>query len=122
MKKLSFFLVLTLISIFPLSVLSADQAEMEISYLLSFVAESECIFNRNGTDHEAVEASKHLQKKYNYARSRISTSEQFISRIASKSSITRKPYTVRCKGQEIKTGQWLTDALQTYRQSILGHL
>jgi hypothetical protein len=119
MKRFFVFLVLTLISVFPLPVLSDDLAEAEISYLLSFVAESECTFNRNGTEHEPVAASKHLHKKYDYARSRISTSEQFISRIASKSSITRKAYTVRCKGQEIKTGQWLTDALTAYRQSIL---
>jgi hypothetical protein len=92
----------------------------EIEYLLSFVAESNCIFIRNGKEHQAKKASEHLAMKYNHVRGRIKTAENFIDKIASKSSLTRRAYTIRCNDkQEVPTEQWLRDALQSYRKAAL---
>jgi hypothetical protein len=117
MKRILFFISIVLLTTSPHVAFSEDQAEVEIEYLLSFVAESGCVFIRNGTEHQSREASKHLMKKYNYAKSRISSPELFVSRIASRSSMTKKAYVVRCEGEEMKAGRWLTDALIAYRGS-----
>jgi hypothetical protein len=89
----------------------------EIDFLLSFVATSDCIFIRNGEEHPNLKASKHLAKKYNYAKSRIKTAEDFIAKIASKSSISKKPYHVRCEGKTLLAKQWFTAALASHRDA-----
>ena len=89
----------------------------EIEFLLSFVANSECVFIRNGQEHQSLQASEHLAKKYNYAKSRIKTPEDFIAKIASRSSMSKKPYHVRCEEKELLAEQWFTDALISHRET-----
>jgi hypothetical protein len=87
----------------------------EIEFLLSYVANSDCTFLRNGDPHEAQEASKHLERKYNHVRSRIKTAEDFIVKIASKSSLSGRLYEVRCANEQLPTKQWLRKALASHR-------
>ncbi len=94
-------------------VLAEDNKEIE--YLLSYLADSGCVFVRNGDEHEAKEARDHLQMKYNYAKRRIKTAEDFIDKIASKSSLSRKAYAVHCGEVETPSKQWLEDALAAHR-------
>ena len=89
----------------------------EIEFLLSFVASSDCVFLRNGKEYQGLQASEHLAKKYNYAKSRIKTPEDFIAKIASRSSMSKKPYHIRCEGKELLTEKWLTDALISHRET-----
>ena len=89
----------------------------EIEFLLSFVAGSDCIFIRNGKEYQGNEASEHLARKYDYAKGRIRSAENFINKIASKSSMTRKPYLVRCSGKEMLAGEWFSEALALYREN-----
>jgi Family of unknown function (DUF5329) len=89
----------------------------EIQYLLSFISSSDCIFIRNGDEHSPQKAREHLEMKYNYAKKRIHTAEDFIDKVATKSSLSRKLYTVRCGEVIIPTGQWLTRSLESYRAS-----
>jgi len=96
-------------------VLAAENDEIE--YLLSYIAASDCIFIRNGTEHPPKEAREHLEMKYNHVKKRIKTADVFIDKIASKSSITRRKYQVRCKGDQFSTEQWLEQALASYRVS-----
>ena len=96
-------------------VLAAENEEIE--YLLSFIAASDCIFIRNGTEHPPEDAREHLEMKYNHVKKRIKTADVFIDKIASKSSITRRKYQVRCKGEQFPTEQWLEQALASYRLS-----
>jgi len=97
--------------------MAAEQAEIE--YLLTFVAESNCIFIRNGKEHQAKEASAHLAMKYNHVKKRIKTAEIFIDKIASQSSLTRRAYTIRCEGrQQIPAQQWLQKALEAHRTRV----
>ena len=96
----------------------ADAAEnREIDVLLSFVATSDCTFIRNGKKYQPLKAREHLMKKYNYEKSRIKTAEDFITKIASRSSMSKKPYYVLCEGKELLVEKWLTDALASHRNT-----
>jgi len=96
----------------------ADAAEnREIDVLLSFVAASDCTFIRNGKSYQSLKAREHLMKKYNYAKSHIKTAEDFITRIASRSSMSKKQYYVLCEGKELPVEKWLTDALASHRNT-----
>ncbi|WP_167505973.1 DUF5329 domain-containing protein [Desulfosediminicola flagellatus] len=91
----------------------------EIDYLLSFISTSECMFIRNGKEYDSGEAAEHLEMKYNHVKKRINSADVFIEKIASKSSLSRKAYTVRCEGKEILSQQWLTEALRQHRTTAV---
>jgi hypothetical protein len=88
----------------------------EIEHLLSFVAESGCIFERNGTRYDSVEARVHIQRKYDHIKDRVNSTEDFIRYAASKSSMSGKKYQATCDGQTISSEEWLTKELKRYRQ------
>ena len=88
----------------------------EVRHLIQYIGDSGCIFVRNGKDYGAAKSMKHLQRKYDHVKQQIKTAEDFINRIASKSSITGKPYKVRCGEREIPSAEWLTRELIRYRQ------
>lgn len=70
------------------------------------------IFIRNGKEYKGAEAATHLQKKWEYARDRINTAEDFIDALASESSMSGKPYIIRLSdGTEILSRDWLTHQL-----------
>ena len=95
--------------------LATDAPNAEVAHLLSVVAASSCVFIRNGKQHTADEAVKHLEMKYHRVSRRIDTAETFIDRIASESSLTGKPYLIDCDGAPVPTRQWLTAKLAEYR-------
>jgi hypothetical protein len=96
----------------------ADATDIEIEYLLDYVGTSGCEFIRNGAAHSPEDAEDHLRMKYERGRKYVGNADEFIERIASQSSWTRKEYRVRCSGQpETATGLWLTQALAQYRKS-----
>lgn len=90
--------------------------EQEIEHLLKFVAQSNCSFQRNGELHTPEKAREHIEKKYQYLKKRIKTTEQFIGYAASRSSISKKPYTVTCEGRQLTSEQWLTTELSRFRE------
>jgi hypothetical protein len=90
-------------------------AQAEIDHLLRFVAASPCTFVRNGVAYPASEARKHLADKLRAARSRVSTAEDFIKGLASKSSMSGEPYLIRCDNQSVPAGVWLSDELRRFR-------
>jgi Family of unknown function (DUF5329) len=90
----------------------------EIDALLAKLDASSCEFNRNGTWYGAAEAKKHLLQKLDYLerRSLVQTTEQFIERAASASSMSGLPYLVRCnKAEPINSKVWLQSVLATMR-------
>lgn len=90
--------------------------DVEVVYLLDWVAASDCTFIRNGDAHEAVEASEHLAMKYRRVRRWIDSADEFIDRIASGSSISGSDYLVQCPGIAEQTSRaWLSQALTEYR-------
>ena len=97
---------------------SADHAtDPEIEYLLDFVARSGCTFHRNGEDHDSVDAADHLRLKYRRGKKYANSAEQYIDRLASKSSWSGEPYTVTCDGQTQASSAWLHEALREHRLS-----
>ncbi|MFT7286660.1 MAG: hypothetical protein ACI87W_000768 [Halieaceae bacterium] len=98
----------------------ANESEAEIEYLLSAIGNSGCTFIRNGSSHSPENAEAHLRKKYERGRKYASTAEKFIERLATASSWSKKPYTMRCVDEEATpTGDWLRRKLLNYRQTPL---
>ena len=98
----------------------ADQAAVEIDYLLSTMGDSECTFVRNGKRHDAKEAEEHLRMKLRRGKRYAPTAELFIKHLASKSSMSKALYFIECSGNEtVPTGDWLTDLLLQYRADSL---
>lgn len=90
--------------------------DAEISNLKAFIGNSECIFIRNGVEHDSADALKHILRKYHAVRKRIHTAEDFIRLAATKSSLSGKPYKVRCGSNEILCSDWLYLELDHYRE------
>jgi hypothetical protein len=93
-------------------------ARPEIDALLGRLQSSGCSFNRNGSWYDAREARAHLVTKLEYLEQRnlVQTTEQFIDRAASGSSISGKPYLVRCGGAApVESRAWLTLQLKALR-------
>lgn len=109
-----------LLAVFALTAFTASagaqNSDAEIEYLLTSVGSSNCIFIRNGTQHPATDAESHLRMKYEKTRRYIDNADEFIDKLASKSSWTRKPYTLACPGTETQTTKiWLLEKLAEYR-------
>jgi hypothetical protein len=113
-----------LIGVLMLTVIPAGRAApppialAEIHYLLEFVEHSGCEFYRNGTWYDSKNARAHLQAKYEVLAGggRISTTEEFIDRAARSSSLSGRPYEVRCRdGVTITSSQWLRGVLERCR-------
>ncbi|MEE8343055.1 MAG: DUF5329 family protein [Gammaproteobacteria bacterium] len=95
-----------------------ENAASTIQYLLKYVADSGLNFIRNSKSHDAADAAKHMNDKYQYYKKQMGTPEDFIRLCASKSLVTGKPYLVVMEnGDEVRTGDWLLEALTSYRNS-----
>lgn len=98
---------------------SPPVAQAEVEYLLSAVAGSGCEFYRNGEWFDSQKASSHLRDKYEalVALGRPVTAMDFIDKVATKSSLSGRPYLMRCAGGEpVPTNQWLREVLERYRR------
>ena len=100
----------------PAAFADATAMDAEIDFLLASVAESGCIYIRNGKEHSGEAARDHLQMKRERGRKYYETTEEFIERIASKSSWSGKPYRIRCGDTEEDAGKWFTRALESFRK------
>ncbi len=115
MKKL--LAVLALFVSFSASADVSINAKQEISYLFTHLKSSGCEFNRNGSWYKADAAADHLNQKYEYLLDKgyISTTEDFIARAASESSMSHKAYIVKCGSTETKSATWFKDSLTEFR-------
>jgi cobalamin biosynthesis protein CobD/CbiB len=92
--------------------------QIEVNFLLGYLEGSGCEFYRNGSWHDSKAAQAHLRDKYKYlvARNLVNTTEQFIDRAATESSLSGQPYEVRCNGgAAVASKQWLHDELARFR-------
>jgi hypothetical protein len=112
-----------------LSAVGAAQAQTpantqrEIASLLESVGSSGCGFYRNGTWYTAKQAQKHLQMKYAglSGGEGVATTEDFIARIATRSSLSGRSYRIRCAGAvESDTASWFLEQLIRYRKGAAG--
>ena len=96
----------------------ADDTSAEIEYLLTTMGQSECTFIRNGKEYDADDAESHLRMKYRRGKRYAGTADDFIDNLASRSSMSRKPYLIACDGDVPgESGTWLRELLAEYRNS-----
>jgi hypothetical protein len=96
-----------------------DMMEKEIQHLFDHLKNSDCEFNRNGKWYNAEKAKKHINKKYQYLikKGLINSTEQFIDRAASESSMSGKPYVIKCgESEPIKSSVWFKRELTSFRE------
>lgn len=104
------------LSFFVSALAAADVTDTEVEFLVSTIGESNCTFIRNGKRHSAKDAEDHLRMKYRRGKRYAPTAEKFIERLASASSMSKKPYYIECEGQEaVPSGDWLMARLSDYR-------
>ena len=97
---------------------SPTNVQIEVNFLLGFIEGSRCEFYRNGTWHDSKTAQAHFRDKYNYldVRNLIKTTDDFIDKVATTSSLSGQPYVVSCNGKaEITSKHWLLDELVRFR-------
>jgi hypothetical protein len=95
-------------------------AQKEITQLLDRIEASNCSFERNGNWYPPAEARKHLQMKLDYMvkRNMLASTEEFISKAATSSSVSGKAYQIRCGAEApIASATWLTAELKRIRTS-----
>ena len=88
--------------------------QLEIDSLLADVGESGCEFYRNGTWYDARRARAHLHMKYQSLAGgdQIASAEDFIARVATRSSFSGEPYQIRCRGSTAEVfAAWLLEKL-----------
>jgi hypothetical protein len=79
----------------------AAQAKLEGSelqringFLELLSTKTDITFIRNGSSYPVEKAVSHLKSKLKQARNKISSGEEFVEHVASKSSISGKPYEI----------------------------
>ena len=95
--------------------------QTEIAYLFTVLETSNCQFNRNGSWHDAKEASAHLSTKYKYLQNSnlVPSTEKFIERAATESSFSNTAYQIKCADSVVQpSAPWFTAALIKYRSTV----
>jgi len=98
---------------------STPATKLEIEHLFLYLQGSGCQFFRNGTWYGANEAANHLKRKYQYLQEKglVPSTEAFIQRAASESSMTGRAYRVRCgSNPAVNSADWFRAELERYRQ------
>ncbi len=108
------FLIIAATILVPME--SQADTKIEIKHLFEYIENSKCTFIRNGKEYNTKEALVHIQNKYEYTKRRIKSAEDFIKYAVTKSSMSGRPYTVRCDEREILSAEWLSDELKTFRK------
>lgn|GEM_PF-302275 len=115
----SFILLAGTLACFPLYAASLPAVSSdEIKHLLTYLEQSNCQFQRNGSWYDAHQARVHLEKKLNYLldKDMVVNAEDFIQRAATESSMSGKPYQVRCGNENNQPSkQWFESELRHYR-------
>lgn len=84
----------------------------KIERMLSALTASDAVFIRGGSEYTGKEAASHLRMKWNAAGDRVQTAQQFIDLLASSSSASGKPYSIRAvDGRVAPSREWFTALL-----------
>jgi len=107
---------LSLVSYSNAAAMQGGEPDATIQHLITYVRQSDVIFERNFSRHNAIEAAEHIEKKYQHYRDRIESPEQFIELCASASLVTGKPYLIIVgQGNAMPAAEWLNTELLRYR-------
>ncbi len=108
------FLIASLAMVFQGVALAVPpQEQSRIERLLKYIeTRKDMKFIRNGSEYTCEEAAKFLRGKLESMGGEVVTARQFIEQIASRSSMSGKPYQVRlADGSLVLAGQFLSDEL-----------
>lgn len=96
---------------------AAKAPSSEIERLLQRVEQQHgVVFIRNGSEHDAREAATHLRRKLAATHGRVTTPEQLIEVLGTRSSMTGTAYRVRLPdGREMDSATWLRHLLRGVR-------
>lgn len=93
-----------------------DRTAADIAYLLDAIRHAPCEFLRNGDAYDGNEAADHIADKYDHYRADIHSADDFIELVASRSSMSGRPYEVQCPGESrVTASTWLNGKLQQRR-------
>lgn len=93
--------------------LPAAEREKIVALIASVEKLPDAVFVRNGKSYGAATAAKFLRGKWEDRASQIRSAEDFIEKVATRSSTTGKPYLVRYKdGREVATAAFLRAELR----------
>ncbi len=112
---LQLFLPLLLLFIsLPLASGADENPDAKINGLISHVESlTDATFIRNGKEYTAANAAKFLRGKWDANKKEVKTAEDFIDKVATKSSTTGKPYLIRFKdGKETPCADYLRTRLK----------
>ena len=115
MKTLRLAALLVVLAAVPFAAAEKPLAEKEKieALIANMEGLKDAAFIRNGSDYNSKQAARFLRAKWNAQGKEIKTAAEFISKIASASSTSGKPYLIRFKdGRELKAGEYLTAELK----------
>jgi hypothetical protein len=118
-RYLRAFLLLLFILI-PITAHAREAKETaRIEHLISSVEKLEgAKFIRNGTEYDPKSAGAHLRMKLGKAGDKVTTAADFINGLASKSSVSGKPYQIRkADGTVVDTRNYFYTRLKEYNKA-----
>jgi hypothetical protein len=92
-------------------------AEREMATLLRTVETSSCAFLRNGSRYDGRIAAWHLRGRFQSARDRIGSADEFIDELAASGQSNGERYAVECAGQRESGEAWLREGLANARRA-----
>lgn len=103
----------TLMALSSVAAAPPPHEQSRIDKLIRFVETQKGMkFVRNGTEYECDEAARFLRGKLQSMGKEITTAREFVERIASKSSMSGKPYKVKfADGKTMPASQFLGEEL-----------
>src|SRR5688572_10919605 len=94
---------------------SAERQKIE-SLLGAVEKLPDAVFVRNGRSYAPRTAAKFLRGKWDDRAAEVHSAEEFIAKVATRSSTTGKPYLVRYDdGREVETAVFLSEVLAKLR-------
>ena len=88
--------------------------QVKIQSLIASIEQLQgAVFIRNGSEYDAHKAADHLRLKLKYAGKRVQTADQFISNLATGSSMSGKPYKIRFSdGHTVDSAMYFREQLR----------
>ena len=95
------------------------KTDAEIKFIMNHVKNSSFIFIRNGKEHSAKDAYKHMMKKYKYFKDKINSAEAFIEFTLTKSTMTGEKYKIKLSDSKIILSQnYFLKKLKLFRAGL----
>lgn len=111
-RRRKFLMTLLLVLVPPLAAAPLSEKQ-KIDHLLRTIEQAGIRFIRNGIEYDGKKARQHMELKLGKAGGRIKTADQFITYLATKSSMTGRPYyVVLADGRKLPSATWLRGVLK----------